>query len=338
VSNPNVDIVVGKTRVFWQEIPFILTAVVLLALVVLANAENSFVLNILTLTFLLGGLSTSWNIIGGFGGQFSLAHSVFFAIGAYTTANLYLKLGLTPWIGLLVSAVVGAVIACLVSAPVFRLRGPFFAIATMAFTEVAQALAMHFEQYTGGARGLIIPFHASFANMIFPTRLPYTIIMLAFVATTLIVASYIYRSKLGYYLQALRDNDSTAQASGIVVLRTKLVAMAISAALTSVGGALFMMYIRVADPPALLSLFDIGVKIALISLIGGVGTIYGPLLGALLIVPLEAWLKTQLGTQFPGASLIVLGALLVIASLYLKHGVWGAIVGLKERLQRSAAR
>ena len=142
-------------------------------------------------------------------------------------------------------------------------------------------------------------------------------------------------SCLGYYLQAVRDNESAALASGISVIRTKLAGMAFSAALTGMGGVIFVMYVRVVDPAGLLSLFDIGVKIALIALIGGIGTIYGPLLGALLVVPLDLWLRAFIGSKVPGGNLLVLGIILILASLFLKQGIYGAIVSIKASMMRS---
>jgi branched-chain amino acid transport system permease protein len=131
-------------------------------------------------------------------------------------------------------------------------------------------------------------------------------------------------SRLGYSLQAIRDNEEAARACGIDVTRTKLAGMAVSAALTGVGGAMFMMYVRIVDPPSLLTLSEIGVKFALIALIGGVGTIYGPVFGALLIVPLESWLRASVSAEVPGAHLIVLGATLILAALFMKRGLVGA--------------
>jgi branched-chain amino acid transport system permease protein len=266
---------------------------------VLAFSGDSFTLNILAATFLFGGVATAWNIIGGLGGQFSLGHSVFFAVGAYTTANLYLTFGVSPWLALVPAALLAGLVAVALSWPVFRLRGPFFAIATMAFTEVLLSLAMYFDTFTGGARGLSIPFRAGLQNMIFRDRFSYALLMLGFLGVALIVFTAVTRSRLGYSLQAIRDNQDAAMAAGINVLRTKLVGMAISAALTGIGGTLFLMYVRVVDPPTLFSLFDIGVKVALIALIGGIGTIYGPLLGALLIIPLESMLRAELGGAVP---------------------------------------
>jgi branched-chain amino acid transport system permease protein len=312
-------------RSFWHELPITLGILGILVAIVFAVSGDSFTLNLLATAFLFGGLATSWNIIGGLGGQFSLGHSVFFAIGAYTTANLYLKLQISPWLALIPSALLAATVGVLISWPVFRLRGPFFAIATMALTEVFLALAMYFENITGGARGLSVPFRAGLQNMIFRDRFSYAVLMLSFLAVTILILSAITRSRLGYRLRAVRDNEDAAAAAGINVLQSKLIGMAISAGLTGVGGALFIMYIRVVDPPSLFSLFDVGVKIALIALIGGIGTIYGPLLGALLIIPLETTLRAELSGIVPGGNLIVLGFILMLSALFLKQGIVGGL-------------
>lgn len=294
-----------------------------LSLLVWGFANSTFTLNVLASAFLFAGLASAWNVIGGFGGQFSLAHSVFFAVGAYTAADLYLGFGLSPWLGLLPAAGLAALVSVLLSWPVFRLRGPFFAIATMAFTEVALAVAQYAVPLTGGTRGLSIPFRLGFANMIFRDRLSYAWLMLAFAALAVVAGLAVSRSRLGYYLQAVRDNEGAARAAGIDVTRVKLAGMAISAALTGVGGALFLLQVRVAEPAALISLLDFGVKFALLTLIGGLGTVYGPLLGALLIVPLEGWLRAELGGVLPGANLLVLSVLLVLAALFMRRGIVG---------------
>ena len=173
---------------------------VLAALVALIAgfAGNSFALNILATTFLFAGLATAWNIIGGLGGQFSLGHSVFFAVGAYVTANLYLVLAISPWLSLVPGMIVAAAVAMLVSWPVFRLHGPFFSIATMAMTEVGLALALYFSSVTGGATGLSIPFKLGFENMIFRSRFSYALLMLGFLVVTLIVFALVRHSRLGY--------------------------------------------------------------------------------------------------------------------------------------------
>ena len=241
---------------------------------------------------------------------------------------------MSPWIGLFPAAALAASVARLLSWPVFRLRGPFFAIATMAFTEVALALGNYMTSVTGGTSGMSIPFRLGLANMIFRNRLSYAWLMLGFAALCLLIVLAINRSRLGYYLQAVRDNEQAARAAGISVLRVKLTGMAISAALTGIGGGLFFMQVRVADPAALLSLFDFGVKFALVALIGGLGTVYGPVLGALVVIPLENWLRAELGGILPGANLIVLSLCLILASLFMKRGIVGALTASWRRVRR----
>lgn len=311
-------------------------AVISAALLALCGyyAGDPFILNILAYTFLFALLSVSWNIIGGFGGQFSLGHGVFFAIGAYVTANLYVSFGISPWLALVPAASLAALVAALVSWPTFRLKGPFFAIATLALNEVAFVLANYFSGVTGGPRGITLPFKAGLENMIFASRFNYALLMLGFLTAGLLIAAWIYRSRLGYYLQAVHIDEDAARATGIRVLQVKLIGMAISAALTAVGGALFAMYLRFVDPPTLLSLTEIGVKFALIALIGGVGTLYGPLAGALLIVPVEFQLRAGLGASVPGANLIVLGLILVLCALFMKRGIVGTALILWERARR----
>ncbi len=324
----------SRVKTFAGELPLALLVLGLVAGLIWALSGDSFALNILATTLLFAGLAGAWNIIGGFGGQFSLAHSVFFAVGAYTTANLYLKLGISPWLGIWAAAALSAAVAALVSWPVFRLRGPFFAIATMAFTEVALAIGNYAESLTGGTRGMSIPFRLGIQNMIFRDRLSYALLMFGFMALSLLVVVAVNRSRLGYYLQAVRDNEQAARAAGIGVLRVKLTGMAISAALTGIGGGLFFMQVRVADPAAMLSLFEFGVKFALIALIGGLGTIYGPLLGALVIIPLENWLRAEIGGTLPGANLIVLSLFLIGAALFMKHGIVGVGRAIAARVRR----
>lgn len=343
MSNPDIAFSAGlarprpRTGSFTAELPVLGLVLAGLAVLLLLNRGDNFALTTLATTLLFAGLATSWNIIGGFGGQFSLGHSVFFAIGAYLTGHLFLALNLSPWISLIPAMVLASVVAVLVSWPVFRLRGPFFAIATMAMTEVALALALYFTAWTGGAQGFSVPFRRGLANMIFADRMGYALLMLGYVAVALLVTCWLRHSRLGYALQALRDNEDTAEAAGIAVLPTKLIGMALSAALMAAGGALYMMYVRVVDPYSLFSLFDIGVKVAMITLIGGIGTTYGPLLGTLILIPLENLLRAELGASVPGGNLIVLGIILVLTALYLRRGVVGAIESLWRRYREGRA-
>jgi len=291
---------------------------------------NFFWLNIVTYTYLFAGLAVAWNIIAGFGGQFSLGHGVFFAVGAYTTARLFLDWSISPWLGLMPGAIACAVVGPLVFWPTFRLKGSFFAIATLAFNEVALVFANYLESVTGGPRGLQVPFRAALKNMIFTDPRAYAVLMFVFMAVTVGVSVVLTRSRLGYYLLAVREDEDAARAAGISVTSVKLRATALSAALTAIGGGLFAMYVRTIDPLTLFSLPDIGVKFALLSLIGGMGTITGPVLGAFLIIPLESYLRAVFGGWGPGVHLILLGFVMLLAALFMRRGVAGAIDTLRQ--------
>lgn len=301
-------------------------AIALIPFALLYN--NYYWINILTFAYLMAGLASAWNIIGGFGGQFSLAHGVFFGIGAYFAAQLYLIYGMSPWIAMPVGALIVAAVSAVISWPTFRLRGPFFAIATMAFNEVVAVFANYLESLTGGPRGLLIPFRASFAHMIFSERWKSTLLMFAYMAFVAAISVIVRYSRLGYYLLSVREDEDSARAAGVNVVAVKLWGMAISAALTSMGGTLFAMFIRFLDPPTLFSLPEVGVKFALLSLIGGVGTIWGPLLGAGLVIPLENFVRATLG-GLPGVHLVILGIFLMLAARFLKRGVVGAFAAVR---------
>ncbi|MEO9191770.1 MAG: branched-chain amino acid ABC transporter permease [Acetobacteraceae bacterium] len=296
--------------------------------------HNNYWLDIVTFTYLMAALAGAWNIIGGFGGQFSLGHGVFFGIGAYVTAILYTDAAVSPWLGLVPAIALATVVAVLISWPAFRLRGPFFAIATMAFNQVAFVLVNYLDWPTNGPRGILIPFRAGFANMIFLQRWRYAALMFAYLVLVTAVALLLRRDRLGYALLALREDEDAARAAGINVLAAKLQGMAISAALTAIGGGLFVMYIRFIDPPTVFTLSDVGVRFALLALIGGIGTLIGPILGAALIVPLENYLRGSLANAWPGADLVVLGIIMVLAALFLKRGIAGAATDLARALAR----
>lgn len=304
----------------------------LLALLPLALLSGDlFWVNILIYTYLFAGLAVAWNIIGGFGGQFSLGHGVFFAVGAYMTAQLYLRWEVSPWLGLIPPALICAVVGALIFWPTFRLKGSFFAIATLAFNEVGLVMANYLEGVTGGPRGLQIPFKAAFGNMIFADQRIWAVLMFVFMAACVAITIVLMRSRLGYYLLAVREDEDAAHAAGIDVTRVKLWGTALSAALASVGGSLFAMYVRTIDPPTVFSLADIGVKFALIALIGGIGTIIGPVLGAFLIIPAESYLRALLGGGLPGMHLVVLGVIMLLAALFMRKGISGALDAAWQR-------
>jgi branched-chain amino acid transport system permease protein len=174
--------------------------------------------------------------------------------------------------------------------------------------------------------------------MIFEDTRAYTLLTFGFMALAVGASVVLMRSRLGYYLLAVREDEDAARAAGISVTGVKLRATALSAALTAVGGGLFAMYVRTIDPQTLFSLPDVGVKFALLTLIGGMGTITGPVLGAFLIIPLESWLRARFGGSDPGVHLILLGVLMLLAALFMRRGIEGAIDHWRRRLRARSVR
>lgn len=317
-----------STRSAWSRLGL---GVVALALPLLLLKDSPYYLNLLILTYVFAGLASAWNIIGGFGGQFSLGHGVFFAAGAYTVAILFGRYHVSPWLGLLPAALVACVIGGLISAPIFRLRGPFFAIATMALNQIALVL-VNYTSYLGGPRGVPLEFRPSFANMIFEDPWQYGLLALVFCTITVVVALAVRRSRLGYYLLAVREDEDSARSTGINAFTVKLNGMLISSALTGVGGAIYAMYTLYVDPPTVFSLPDIGVRFALLALIGGIGTIAGPVVGAFLITPSASYLRGALTAFRPGTHLIVLALIMILAPIFMRRGIVGAIQDGVRRL------
>jgi branched-chain amino acid transport system permease protein len=299
-----------------------------LLLLVLVTQGDAYWQNIVILALLFAGLASAWNIIGGFGGQLSLGHGVFFAIGAYTVAIAYDRYGWSPWLSMVVAVPIAMVVAGLTSWPTFRLRGPFFAMATLALNQVALVLATYFASVTKGVQGITLPFKPSLRDLAFVDRWKYAALMLAFVGLTVAVTTVISRSKLGYALRAVREDDEAAAAVGFNVFRVKMQGILISAALTSIGGSLFAVFVRYVDPASVLNLPDVGVRIVLIALLGGVGTVMGPVLGALLFIPAITQLQAQLSSAPPGLNLVAVGLLLVLIPIALRRGIVGTAIAV----------
>ena len=290
-------------------------------------SSNAYWTTLVTGALLFAGLASAWNIIGGIGGQFSFGHAVFFGIGAYVVALLQTDLGWSPWLGMVVAAVAASVVAVLLAWPLFRLRGPFFAIATLAVSAVALSLANYFT-FTGGPQGISVPFQDS----LFVEPAAYLWLMFGYCAAVVAIAQVVVRSALGYRLLAVRDDDAAARASGIDPLAVKTAGLVLSAALTAVGGGLFTSYVGFIDPASVFSLSEVSVRLPLLALLGGIGTLSGPVIGALVVQPGADYLRGEFGTVAPGLHLVVLGALLIVFALFFKRGVHGAVTSVLARI------
>jgi len=281
-------------------------------------------LNVLFRVFLFAGLGLAWNLVGGYAGQLSLGHAAFFGIGGYGLALFHGKLGVPIW-GALALGVVAAVLAALVIGQVaFRLRGPYFALSTIAFAEVLRLSAKNLTSITGGDVGYQAP--ALFDDS--PSRWFYwsaVVLTAAAFAVTALAA----RSRFGFWLQAIREDEDTAMAVGINPARTKLRALLISAALTAVGGGLYASLFLFIVPDQMLAI-DISNEIAIVAMLGGAGTLTGPIVGAALLETSSEVFKNL----FHEAHLLIYGVLIVVVVMFLPEGIVGALTTWWRRRNR----
>jgi len=300
--------------------------------------ENSLTMHVILMIFLMASMSQAWNIIGGYCGQVSFGHSVFFGIGAYGAAMAVVKYGLTPWPGTIVGAVLAAVAAILISWPVFRLSGHYFAIATFAIVEICNRLFMVW-YWVGGAIGLDYSIvDEGIANFTwYQSKTGYYYGALVLFAIVFGAVRWIERHRIGYYLRAVREGQETAEALGVNSTKTKLAAMAVSAFLAALCGAFFAQYNYRVDPPMVMSL-DMSMKFVLVTILGGIGTLFGPLLGAAILVPLQEYSRAIWGGLGGGVDLIIFGLLIIVVVVKQPRGIMGIFSAIRRRmLQKSSS-
>jgi branched-chain amino acid transport system permease protein len=289
--------------------------------------------DVLIRIFLFATLAQAWNILAGYCGQISLGHAIFFGTGAYTSGVFVARDVASPWAAMLVGALFAVVLSQVVGAPVFRLRGHYFAIATIAVGEIVHILAVNWD-YIGAARGLYIPIKRpdSLVNFQFhQSKAVYYYIVLGLLLLGLGVTRLIERSRLGYYFRAVREEQDAAASLGVPVARTKRVAFAISAALTATCGTFYAQYLLFIDPESVLPL-SLSILICLVAVLGGVGTLWGPLLGAAVLIPLGEVTRIYLGGTGKALDLVIYGALIMVISVVQPAG----LVGMLRRLRRAA--
>ena len=271
-------------------------------------------------------LSLCWNILGGYAGQLSFGHALFMAVGAYTSTVLLLRTGLSPWIGMIAGGILAALLGLFIGYLSFRYRikGTHFALVTLAFTEVGRIVALNTEA-VGGAMGLYIPIQANeLWQLKFVDKSHYYYVMLAFLVLAMAVTAWIERSAIGHRLIAIRENEDAAQALGINLMRYKLFATALSAFLAALGGTLYAHYVTFIDPNTLLNM-NMALEITIYAIVGGIGTLLGPLLGAAFLIPVAELVRTTFGQSYAGVHLVVYGAVLIAVILYAPDGFIGLI-------------
>ncbi len=283
---------------------------------------TSYHVHILTIALVYVALASAWNIVGGMGGQISLAHSLFIGTGAMLSSALLVKLGINMWAGLVISAAVAGVLGAIIAWIDFRfqLGHLSFVLITLAFAEMG-AIVVEGWDFLGGASGLLLPrdtgevlaFQFGGGHGAFW-------VMLGLATLTVLVNVAILNAPLGYYLRTIRDNEKAAQAIGVNVLRHKTTAMVISAVLTSIVGTAYVRYLTFADPYLLASPV-ITIEIVLFATVGGLGRAYGPALGALLLVPLGEVLRGKLGGVVPGLHYFIYGVVVIVVILVTPRGL-----------------
>lgn len=315
-----------------------LALVVFLTLILPFLIKDDYYANVLVLILIYAGLASSWNIIGGLAGQFSLGHSAFLGIGAYTSTILNNYLGISPWLGMLAGGLISMVVALLISYPTFRMRGVFFAMSTLAVGETLRILLVYSRKFFPLPYSLSINYQPGLGRMIFEERTSYALLAGCYLLVCLACVFVLSRSYTGFYLRAIRDNDEAADAAGIPIRRYKLVAFLISAFLTSLGGTLMAQYVLYIEPGTVFSI-ELSVDLPLMAILGGIGTILGPLIGAGILLPLREVLVELMGGAASGAHLVIYGFLLILIVVLLPHGLLGGLDRLRDRLwHRSPAK
>jgi branched-chain amino acid transport system permease protein len=300
-----------------------------LALIFPLVFSSPFMVNFGVLALFYAFIGQSWNIAGGFAGQLSFGHVAFFGVGAYASTIVQMRLGWNPWMGLPVSALAGAAAGWLIAVLSFRagLKGSYFALITLAFAEVFRIVANSVE-ITGGGLGMLIPMKQVASNFQFGDRRVFYFIILVLTVISVALALWLKASRFGARLAAIRENEDSARALGINTYAEKTKIMMISGAIAGTGGCFFAQYFLYIDPTIAFGV-DKSVEMLLVSMIGGAGTVYGPLIGAVLLAAISevtrAWFTIQ------GLSLVLYGALLVVIIAFLPNGL---IDLFKRRSQR----
>ena len=266
-------------------------------------------------------MGIGWNVIGGYTGQVSFGNAAFFGVGAYTAAALLTTHGLSPWIGMVIGCGFSALVAIVVGYPCFRLQGHYFAIATIAVGEIALVIFTNW-QYVGGAVGIYVPIREeSFWNFQFhTTKLPYYYIILCMFVFGLAVCHAMERSRLGYYFRAIKDDPDGARSLGIDVQKYKLYAFMLSAVLTSICGTFYAMYVLYIHPSNTFDLM-LSINLCILVLIGGIGRLFGPVIGAFLFIPLTELTRVHLGSEGQGIDMIIFALIIILLATLRPQGL-----------------
>lgn len=301
-----------------MRIPILLAALLAVLIALPGFADSAFIvaimpeglsgsalLNVFLLIFLFAYWGQCWNILGGYAGQLSLGHAAYVGVGAYTSTLLFVHFGLSPWVGMLAGAGLAGLFGLIIGFLSFhyRLSGPYFALATIAFAELVRLGTLHLE-FTGGSLGVLIPLgEDSFWQFQFTAKAPYYYISLAMMVAVTGFVFWMSRSRLGYYLHAVRQDEQAAAAIGIDTTRYKLIATTLSAALTGAGGTFYAQYTQYIVPDDLITI-ALSVEIILRTIFGGSATVLGPVVGSFVLTPIAEATRILFSDSGSGAAVV----------------------------------
>ncbi|MDR1619179.1 MAG: branched-chain amino acid ABC transporter permease [Clostridiales bacterium] len=308
----------------------IVPAAVVLVLCLLPQFIKGYPLHTLTLIILYAALGSAWNWLGGFAGQASLAHAVFFGLGAYINSMLQVHFEVNPWVAMLVAMAGVGIISILVGLPVFRLSGPYFSIATIAIGEVVKIIFINWKA-TGGAVGMYLPIReSSLLNFQFNDKAPYYYIILAFYFVAVSITYWLKNSRSGYYFRAIKEDPQAAKALGINIVQSKLLAMVLSGMMCAMVGSFYVNFTLYIDPDNVFR-FMTSVQIALIAVLGGVGSVWGPLIGSVIILLLSEGSRAYLGGIGAGLDFVIYGLMIMLIAIFQPNGIIGAVENYRKK-------
>lgn len=314
------------------KMPYIRILVVGALMCLLPLVLSDYYMHIAILVLIWAFLACAWNIIGGYAGQHSLGNGLYMGIGAYAVAYLINRYDLTPWVGLLVAIVASAAAAAFIGWVVFRyaLKGAYFALVTIAITEAAVYVVSNIPAL-GGAGGMQIEYRGnSFAYMQFAGKGGYFFMGVILLVFILLLTQWYRRKRFFYQLIAVRENEDAAEALGVDTVKAKIKANVMSGVLCAVGGVFYIQYFLYVGPRSVFGEI-VSVQILIYAIVGGLGTTWGPVVGAVLLVPLSEIARAQLGNSFQGAHLLLYGGVMVLTMLFMPYGIVGAVDRLRSR-------
>jgi branched-chain amino acid transport system permease protein len=303
----------------------ILAAAALLVLLIAPLlTNNSFYQHLMIMVLFWTLLGASWNLLGGFAGQVSFGHATFLGIGAYTTMLFYLSLNLSPWLGMIAGGALGALVALPIGLICFRLRGPYFSLATLAVAEIVRLVALNWEQLTAGPVGLLIttlpPLSLGGHAVNWESKIPFYYIAAALTVFAMVLTYAVSRSRFGAYLTAVREDIDSAEAVGIDTVRARVMALVLSAFVVGLAGGFYAVYFRYIDPDAVFAI-SLSVEMVFIAVVGGLATTAGPVVGALVLVTIAEIFRER----FAVGHLIFYGLFMMLVIRYLPEGIWGRL-------------